>query len=183
MKVRNMGAVVDEITLTRHAAGRILDHVAHRTRSISSRATEAEATIRFAPARAPRPNEAACSTTRSRSTRSPAGLLDDLPGSVELGAYDNLTAAATGTTFLTGRRESILPIKIRNLGNRLTNVTRAAADLPGANVNLSATTFALEPGGEATVWATIRARKGFLDRRAAPASVHHFGEQRLLRRP
>ena len=161
MKVRNMGAVVDEITLTPRGGAGSWITVAPDTLNIFP-STEAEATIRFAPARAPRPNAGLFDYEIAvNSDRQPASSMI-FRGSVELGAYDNLTAAATGTTFLTGRRESILPIKIRNLGNRLTNVQVTAADLPGANVNLSATTFALEPGGEATVWATIRARKGFL---------------------
>jgi hypothetical protein len=161
MKVRNMGAVVDEITLTPRGGASSWITVAPDTLNIFP-STEGEATIRFAPARAPRPQAGLFDYEIAvNSDRQPASSMV-FRGSVELGAYDNLTAAATGTTFLTGRRESILPIKIRNLGNRLTNVTVAAADLPGANVNLSASQFALEPGGEATVWATIRARSGFL---------------------
>src|SRR3954453_3376275 len=163
IKIRNMGPVVDEITLTPRGEAAAWITIAPDTLNIYP-STEAEATIRFAPPRASRP---------------PAGLFafeiavnaDRQPdssmvyrGSVELGAYDSLTAAASGTTYMTGRRDAILPIKVRNQGNRPTNVLVSAADLPGASVTLSAPVFALEPGGEATVWATIKPRSGFMSR-------------------
>ncbi len=161
IKVRNMGSVVDEITLTPRGEAAAWITVAPDTLNIYP-STEGEATIRFAPARAPRPPAGLFAFEIAvNSDRQPASSMV-YRGSVELGAYDSLTAAATGTTFLSGRRDAILPIKVRNQGNRPTNVQVSAADLPGANVILSAPAFALEPGGEATVWATIRPRSGFM---------------------
>jgi hypothetical protein len=161
IKVRNMGAVVDEITLTPRGEAGAWVTIAPDTLNIYP-STEAEATIRFAPPRASRPPAGLFAYEIAvNSDRQPASSLV-YRGSVELGAYDNLIAAATGTTYLSGRRDAILPIKIRNQGNRPTNVAVSAADLPGATVSLSAPAFALEPGGEATVWATIRPRSGFM---------------------
>ncbi len=170
MKVRNMGAVVDEITLTPRGGAGSWITVAPDTLNIFPN-TEAEATLRFAPARASRPPAGLFAyEVAVNSDRQPDSSMI-YRGSVDLGSYDNLTAAATGTTFLTSRRESILPIKVRNLGNRPTNVQVTAADLPGATVSLSAPAFALEPGGEATVWATIRASSGFM---SGPPRQHPF---------
>ncbi len=161
IKVRNMGPVVDEITLTPRGEAGAWITIAPDTLNIYP-STEAEATIRFAPPRASRPPAGLFAFEIAVNSDRQPDSSTVYRGSVELGSYDNLSAAATGTTYVTGRRDAILPIKVRNLGNRPTNVQVSAADLPGAAVLLSAPAFALEPGGEATVWATIRPKSGFM---------------------
>ena len=156
-----MGPVVDEITLTPRGEAGAWITIAPDTLNIYP-STEAEATIRFAPPRASRPPAGLFAFEIAVNSDRQPDSSTVYRGSVELGSYDNLSAAATGTTYVTGRRDAILPIKVRNLGNRPTNVQVSAADLPGAAVLLSAPAFALEPGGEATVWATIRPKSGFM---------------------
>ena len=181
IKVRNMGPVVDEITLTPRGEAGAWITIAPDTLNIYP-STEAEATIRFAPPRASRPPAGLFAFEIAVNSDRQPDSSTVYRGSVELGSYDNLSAAATGTTYVTGRRDAILPIKVRNLGNRPTNVQVSAADLPGAAVVLSAPAFALEPAA--------RRRCG---RRSGPSPVsclarrasfrYGFGQQRLLAAP
>ena len=131
IKVRNMGPVVDEITLTPRGEAGAWITIAPDTLNIYP-STEAEATIRFAPPRASRPPAGLFAFEIAVNSDRQPDSSTVYRGSVELGSYDNLSAAATGTTYVTGRRDAILPIKVRNLGNRPTNVQVSAADLPGA---------------------------------------------------
>jgi hypothetical protein len=154
--VRNLGSVVDEVTLTVSGDAAGWARVAPDTLNIYP-GTEAQATIRFAPPRAPLPPAGLLELDVALTSRSQPEASTVYRGSLELGAYDNLSVAAVGSTYLTGKREAILPIKVRNLGNRATGVYLTASDLFGARVTLSSPSLGLEPGAEATVWATVRA--------------------------
>jgi Repeat of unknown function (DUF346) len=155
--VRNQGGVVDEVSLTVRGDPAAWTRVAPDTLNLYP-GTQGQATIRFAPPKAPRPLAGLLPLEIAvNSQRQPDSSMV-WQGSVELAPYDNLLAAADGTTYLSGRREAVLPVKLRNLGNRPANVYVSAADLPGVTVSLSQADLALDAGAEATVWATIRAR-------------------------
>ncbi len=157
IKVRNLGTVVDEVTLTVRRDVASWTSVAPDTLHIFP-GTQAEATIRSAPPRAIHPLAGLYALEIAvNSDRQPNSSLV-YRGSVEVGAYDSLTATPIGSTNLQARREAILPIKVRSQGNRPITAYIAADEMPGLTVSLSSSAIPLEPGGEATVWVTLRPR-------------------------
>ena len=157
IKVRNAGSVIDEVTLTIRREVASWVSVSPETLHIYP-GTEAEARIQAAPPRAIRPLAGLYALEIAvNSDHQPESSFVHR-SSVELGAYDSLTATPVGSTYLQARREAILPIKIRSQGNRATTAYIATDEVPGAVISLSSTTVALEPGGESTVWATLRFR-------------------------
>ena len=168
--VRNMGAVVDEVTLIVSGATAAWAQVAPDRLNIFP-GTEAQATIRFTPPRAPRPEAGLLELEIGVNSRMQPQSSTVFRGSLDLAAYDNLTATAEGTTYLSGATEGVLPIKVRNLGNRQTTAYVQASDLPGAGVLLSNPSLTLEPGAEATVWATIKSKTKLM---AGTSQQHPF---------
>lgn len=161
VSIRYHGAVVDELTLsvTGDAAG--WAQVAPDVLNVYPD-TEAQTTIRFVPPRGPQPAAGLVGLELTIVAASdPSGSVVQ-GASIEIEPFDDLSATAQGTTNLSGKREGVLPIKLRNLGNRPVTVSLQATDAGGAMTWLSAPSVALEPGAESTVWATIRPQRSML---------------------
>jgi hypothetical protein len=159
VNIRYHGAVVDELTLTVTGEASSWARVVPDSLNVYPD-TEGQAAIRFTPPKASRPLAGLLELGLEVASASQPEASTSWTGSIEIEPYDELSATAEGSTSLSGAREAVLPIKLRNLGNRPADVTLRPAPSPGATVSLSANSLTLEPGGEATVWLTIQPLAG-----------------------
>ena len=153
--VRNLGSIVDEVTLNVIGGAAPWTRVAPASLNIYP-GTEAQAAVRFAPPRAPTPLAGLLQLDIDVSSSAQPESSTLFSTSLEISPYDNLAVTADGPTMLSGVSEAVLPLRVRNLGNRPTNIRLHAVAAGGTSVGLSVSSLAMEAGAEANVFATVR---------------------------
>jgi hypothetical protein len=152
--VRYHGQLVDELAIDLHGELAPFARLAPDELNLYPD-TEGQATIRFTPPRAPRPPAGLLELELAVTSRADPTARAILRAPVEIEPFDLLLAETQGSTTQSGSREAVLPIKLRNLGNRPVVAALRAVESAGLAVGLSAASVDLEPGAESTVWANL----------------------------
>lgn len=155
LNVRNLGPLVDEVHLRLVGDAARWASVAPDTLRIYPN-TEAQATIRLAPPRGPQPAAGLHELEIGLTSSTQPAASTVLRTSVDIDAFDNLSAAPSSSILLRGSGPAAIPIKVRNQGNRPATVRVEPSPMPGLDMDASAPELSLGPGAESTVWVKVR---------------------------
>ncbi len=123
------------------------------------------------PPRASLPVAGLVELTVSVSATGDASQPTALKRSIEIAPFDGLTAAAVGQTNLSDPREAVMPVKVRNTGNRTANVVVRTSDPGTLDFQISSPQFDLQAGAETTLWVTVRPKQSI---QGGPPVPHPF---------